>query len=96
MFKKLEDIPECLGNIDGVDYDADIWVKITTQPKLREDLIKHLNGEEGYEKIDTISLDKKYHIFKITCYGDVFDVWIINDKGKKERFGEWIFEDTNE
>ena len=27
MFRKLADVPECLGNIDGVDYDADISVR---------------------------------------------------------------------
>ena len=34
MFKKLRDVPECLGNINGVDYDADIQVRITTNKKL--------------------------------------------------------------
>ena len=43
MFKKLRDVPECLGNIDGVDYEADIPVRITTHPKLRADVINHLN-----------------------------------------------------
>ena len=27
MFRRLADVPECLGNIDGVDYDADISVR---------------------------------------------------------------------
>ena len=27
MFRKLTDVPECLGNIDGVDYDVDISVR---------------------------------------------------------------------
>ena len=91
MFKKLRDIPECLGNIDGVDYEADISVKITSHPKLRADLEKILEKD----KVQTISLDKEYHIFKITGYGDVFDVWIINDLGKKEQLGEWIFQDID-
>lgn len=96
MYRKLKDIPEYSGgNIDGVDFEADIPVRITTNEKLRADVIRHLNGEEGYEKIDTISLDKEYRIFKITSYGDPFDVWIINDKGEEEQFGEWIFEDID-
>ena len=95
MFKKLRDVPECLGNIDGVDYDADIPVRITTHPKLRADVINYLNGADNYEKIDTISLDKEYHVHKITSYGDPFDVWIINDLGEEEQFGEWIFEDID-
>lgn len=95
MFRKLKDVPECLGNIDGVDYDADIDVKITTIPNLRASVIKHLEGAEHYEKIDTISLDKTYHVHKITSYGDPFDVWITNDKGEEEHFGEWIFEDID-
>lgn len=96
MFRRLRNVPDCLGNIDGVDYEADIPVRITTHPKLRADLIKHMEGEEGFEKIDTISLDKEYHVYKITSYGDPFDVWIINDKGEEENFGEWIFEDIDE
>ena len=96
MFKKLRDVPDCLGNINGVDYDADIPVRITTHPKLRADVINHLNGVENYEKINTISLDKEYHVHKITSYGDPFDVWITNDLGEEEQFGEWIFEDIDE
>ena len=91
MFKKLRDVPECLGNINGVDYDADIQVRITTNEKLRADVIKILEKDE--EK--TISLDKEYHVHKITSYGDPFDVWIINDLGEEEQLGEWIFEDID-
>lgn len=91
MFRKLRDVPECLGNIDGVDYDADIQVRITTNEKLRADVIKILENDE--EK--TISLDKEYHVHKITSYGDPFDVWIINDLGEEEQLGEWFFEDID-
>ena len=91
MFRKLRDVPECLGNINGVDYDADIQVRITTNEKLRADVIKILEKDE--EK--TISLDKEYHVHKITSYGDPFDVWIINDLGEEEQLGEWIFEDID-
>ena len=91
MFRKLRDVPECLGNIDGVDYDADIQVRITTNEKLRADVIKILEKDE--EK--TISLDKEYHVHKITSYGDPFDVWIINDLGEEEQLGEWFFEDID-
>ena len=91
MFRKLRDVPECLGNIDGVDYDADIQVRITTNEELRADVIKILEKDE--EK--TISLDKEYHVHKITSYGDPFDVWIINDLGEEEQLGEWIFEDID-
>lgn len=91
MFKKLRDVPECLGNIDGVDYEADIPVKITSHPKLRADVEKIL----AEDKVKTISLDKEYHIHKITGYGDVFDVCIINDLGEEEQLGEWIFEDID-
>lgn len=28
MFRKLRDIPDCLGTIDRIDYKADIPVKI--------------------------------------------------------------------
>lgn len=91
MFKKLRDVPECLGNINGVDYDADIQVRITTNEKLRADVIKILEKDE--EK--TISLDKEYHVHKITSYGDPFDVWIINDLGEEEQLGEWFFEDID-
>lgn len=91
MFRKLADVPECLGNINGVDYDADIFVKVTTHPKLRADAERIL----AKDKVKTISLDKEYHVHKITSYGDPFDVWIINDLGKEESFGEWFFEDIN-
>ena len=91
MFRKLRDGPECLGNIDGVDDDADIQVRITTNEKLRADVIKILENDE--EK--TISLDKEYHVHKITSYGDQFDVWIINDLGEEEQLGEWFFEDID-
>lgn len=91
MYRKLRDVPECLGNINGVDYDADIRVRITTNEKLRADVIKILEKDE--EK--TISLDKEYHVHKITSYGDPFDVWIINDKGEEEQLGEWFFEDID-
>lgn len=76
MFRKLADVPECLGNIDGVDYDADISVR-------------------AIKDYDTITKGKIYHVHKITSYGDPFDVWIINDLGKEESFGEWFFEDIN-
>lgn len=91
MFRKLRDVPECLGNIDGVDYEADINVKVTTHPKLRADVERIL----AKDKIKTISLDKTYHVHKITSYGDPFDVWIINDLGEEEQFGEWVFEDID-
>lgn len=90
MFKKLRDVPDCLGNIDGVDYEADIEVRITTNEKLRKDVIKLL--EKGPK---TISLDKTYHVTKITSYGDPFDVTIINDLGEEEELGEWFFEDID-
>ena len=89
MFKKLIDVPECLGDVNGVDYDADINVRITTNPKLRAD-VENILTEDGAK---TISLDKEYHIHKITGFGDVFDVYIINDLGEEEEFGEWFFED---
>lgn len=91
MFKKLRDVPEGLGDIDGKDYDADILVRITTHPILRADLEKILAEDEN----KTISLDKEYHVHKITGYGDPFDVWIINDKGEEEEWGEWVFEDID-
>lgn len=91
MFKKLKDVPECLGNIDGVDYEADIDVRVTTNPELRAHVEKIL----AKDKIKTISLDKKYHVHKITSFGDPFDVWIINDLGEEEEFGEWFFEDID-
>ncbi|MBR2493891.1 MAG: hypothetical protein IKB64_10620 [Paludibacteraceae bacterium] len=90
MFKRLKDVPECLGNINGVDYEADIQVRVTTNEKLRQDVIKIL--EKGPK---TISLDKTYKVIKITSYGDPFDVTIINDLGEEEEFGEWFFEDIN-
>ena len=92
MFRKLKDVPECLGNIDGVDYDADINVRITTNPKLRAD-VEEMITRDKIHGLNTISLDKEYHVHKITSYGDPFDVWIINDLGQEEEFGEWIFED---
>jgi len=95
MFRRLRDVPDCLGNFDGVDYEADIKVRITTYPKLRRDVENMLNGVEGFEKVDTVSLDKEYQVIKITSYGDPFDVTIINDKGEEERFGEWFFEDVD-
>ena len=91
MFRKMRDVPECIGNIDGVDYEADIDVRITTNPKLRADAERILEKDE----VKTISLDKNYHVHKITCFGDVFDVWIINDFGEEEDFGEWFFEDID-
>lgn len=91
MFRKMRDVPECIGNIDGVDYEADIDVRITTNPKLRVDVERILEKD----KVKTISLDKNYHIHKITCFGDVFDVWIINDLGEEEELGEWFFEDID-
>ena len=91
MFRKLRDVPECLGNINGVDYEADIPVRITTNPKLRADVERILAKDE----IKTISLDKEYHVHKITSFGDPFDVWIINDLGEEEELGEWFFEDIN-
>lgn len=91
MFRKLRDIPDCLGNIDGVNYEADITVRITTNEKLRAAVEKMLLTEEA----KNISLDKEYHIHKITSYGDPFDVWIINDLGEEEEFGEWFFEDID-
>lgn len=91
MFKKLRDVPECLGNIDGVDYEADINVRVTTNPKLRADVERIL----AEDKIKTISLNKEYHVHKITSFGDPFDVWIINDLGEEEELGEWFFEDLD-
>lgn len=91
MFTKLKNVPECLGNVDGVDYDADIRVRITTNEKLRATVISIIEKDNP----KTISLDKEYHIHKITSFGDPFDVWIINDLGEEEEFGEWFFEDID-
>lgn len=95
MFRKLRDVPECLGNINGVDYEADIKVRVTTHPKLRADVIELMESADPEEKISNISLDKEYHVHKITSYGDPFDVWIIDDRGQEVLFGEWIFEDID-
>ena len=91
MFTRLRDVPECLGNINGVDYDADINVRVTTNPKLRADVERIL----AKDKVKTISLDKTYHVHKITSFGDPFDVWIINDLGEEEELGEFFFEDID-
>lgn len=85
MFKKLKDIPECLGNIDGVDYEADIRVKARTDDRTKSDI----------KAVKSITPGKEYHVHKITSYGDPFDVWIINDFGEEEDFGEWLFEDID-
>ena len=77
MFRKLADVPDCLGNIDGVDYDADISVR-------------------AVDSDDNITKGNIYHVHKITSYGDPFDVWVTNDKGEEEIFGEFFFEDINE
>ena len=85
MFRKLRDIPDCLGNIDGVDYEADIRVKVRTDERSKSDI----------ETAKSITPGKEYHVHKITSYGDPFDVWIINDFGEEEDFGEWLFEDID-
>ena len=89
-FKKLKDIPCTLGNITGVEYDADIQVRTTTNEKLRNDIIQLF---ERKPETKTISLDKTYHVHKIKGFGDGFDVVIINDLGEEDKFGEWFFED---
>lgn len=92
MFRKLKDVPECLGNIDGVDYEADMTVRITSHPKLRADFLEILEKD----KVKTVSLDKTYHVHKITSYGDPFDIWITNDLGEEEELMECYFEDVEE
>lgn len=93
MITKLKDVPETFGDIDGEDMDVDIQVRVTTHPKLRADVETLLNDSDEEEK--TFSLDKEYHIHKITGFGDVFDVWITNDMGEEEELAEWIFEDID-
>lgn len=93
MIKKLRDIPEPFGDIDGKEMEVDIQVRVTTHPKLRKDVEDILNSAD--EKDKTFSLDKEYHIHKITGYGDVFDVWITNDMGEEEDLAEWMFEDID-
>lgn len=93
MIKKLRDIPEPFGDINGKEMEVDIQVRVTTHPKLRKDVEDILNGAD--EKDKTFSLDKEYHIHKITGYGDVFDVWITNDMDEEEDLAEWIFEDID-
>lgn len=92
MINRLKDVPEPFGNIDGVDMDVDINVKVTTHPKLRADIESLLKEPDA----PAITLDKEYHVHKITGYGDPFDVWITNDKGEEEELAEWIFEDIND
>lgn len=92
MVNKLRYVPEPFGNIDGKEMEVDIKVRITTNEKLREDVIKILEDEDP----KTISLDKEYHITSIVGYGDVFDCYIINDLGEKELLGSWIFEDIDD
>ena len=87
MFRKLKDIPDGLGNIEGLDYEADINVRVSQDEKIRSVLTEIA----GLDK--ELSFDKIYHINKITCYGDPFDVWVINDLGELDSYGEWIFED---
>lgn len=89
MFRKLTDVPECLGNIDGVDYEADIPVRLSTN----EEVKKAMKAIVGLEK--ELSADKIYHVYKITSYGDPFDVWITNDLGEKDNYCEWYFEDID-
>lgn len=89
MFKRLEDIPEVFGDIVGEDYAADILVKLTTNEVFKD------NVQNILQETKTITADKIYHVHKVTGYGDVFDVWITNDLGQEESFGEWLFEDIN-
>lgn len=91
MIKKLKDVPKYSGSINGTDYEANITVRITTNGKLRDEVMEMI--DKGV--IKTLSLDKTYHVHKITSYGYPFDVWVTNDLGKEEEFGEWIFEDIN-
>lgn len=95
MFRKLRDIPEELGNINGVDYEADIRVRPTTNEKLLPHLMKHLEGAEHYSKINNITLGKEYHVHRINALGDIFDVVIIDDKGNEKEYCSWIFEDID-
>lgn len=95
MITKLKDIPYPFGHIDGEDIEADILVRVTTDPEMRADVEKLLKEDaENGEK--TFSLDKTYHIHKITGYGDVADVWITNDLGEEEELCNWIFEDIDD
>ena len=93
MITKLRDVPDIFGDIEGVDREASIDVRITTHPKLRADVERLLEKSKDEEK--TFSMDKTYHIHKITGFGDVFDVWITNDLGEEEELAEWIFEDID-
>lgn len=49
MFRKLKDVPECLGNIDGVDYEADIdVVAIKSNDHITEGQIYHVHKITSY------------------------------------------------
>lgn len=91
MYKKLRNLPECFGNIDGVEWEVDIPVRITTDEKLRKDVVTVIEDDDP----KTISLDKEYRVVSVIGYGDVFDCCIINDMGEKELFASWIFEDID-
>ena len=93
-FNSLKDARN-LGDFYG-EHPADFLVKLTSEEPYRTRIIKHLTGVFSYKPFTTISLDKSYKVIKVTGYGDIFEVTIINDLGLEETFSEWMFEDYKE
>lgn len=94
MFKRLKDVPESIGDMSGIVFEANIPVRITTNPIARKSVAEYINDINSHNRVCSITLDNTYTISKVIGFGDVFDVEITNDFGEPEEFGSWFFEDV--
>lgn len=54
-------------------------------------LDKYYDGRSGCDKITNITQGKEYLVHQIEGYGDVFDVFVVDDNGEETRLSSFFF-----
>jgi hypothetical protein len=83
-------------NLDRHPYTGERIVKGKVRVKTHEEaswLDGFFDGSEDHSQVTTITRGKVYDAVKVTGYGDMEDVTIINDNGEEEQFGSFFFSD---
>lgn len=84
-------------NIDASPYTGIRNVKGKVRVKTHEEaswLDNFFNGAEHYDQITGITRGKTYDAINVEGFGDVEDITIIDDNGKKQTLGSFFFDEV--
>ena len=81
-------------NLDAHPYTGKIEIKgklrIIDAPYIRP----YFNGTENYEQVKNVTIGKVYDVFCKEGYGDMEDIYFINDAGEPDKLADFFFEEV--